>query len=85
MQILIRCSQPALLASKVFSLDSAVEAKIHSDGGGLLVRTRDLDNFYDLINRIAAEGQINIEAVAPADDDANSIYQYLIGSDGSNA
>ena len=85
MQILIRCSEPAMLASKVFSLDSAVEAKIHADGGGLLVRTRDLDNFYDLINRIAAEGQISIEAVAPADDDANSIYQYLIGSDGSNA
>jgi ABC-2 type transport system ATP-binding protein len=85
MQILIRCSQPALLASQVFALDSAVEAKLHADGGGLLVRTRDLDNFYALINRIAAEGRIEIQAVAPADDDANSIYQYLIGSDGEKA
>jgi ABC-2 type transport system ATP-binding protein len=85
MQILIRCTQPAMLASQIFALDSAVEAKLHADGGGLLVRTRDLDNFYALINRIAAEGKVSIEAVAPADDDANSIYQYLIGSDGENA
>jgi ABC-2 type transport system ATP-binding protein len=85
MQILIRCTQPALLASQVFALDSAVEAKLHADGGGLLVRTRDLDNFYELLNRIAAEGKVEIQAVAPADDDANSIYQYLIGSDGGNS
>jgi ABC-2 type transport system ATP-binding protein len=26
---------------------------------------------------------VRIDAVAPADDDANAIYQYLIGSDGS--
>ena len=37
MQILIRCTEPALLASQVFALDSAVEAKLHADGGGLLV------------------------------------------------
>ena len=27
----------------------------------------------------------DIEAVAPADEDVNSIYQYLIGSDGGTA
>jgi hypothetical protein len=36
-----------------------------------------------MLNGIAAEGLVKIEAVAPADDDANAIYQYLIGSDGS--
>jgi len=36
-----------------------------------------------LLNGIAAEGLVKIDAVAPADDDANAIYQYLIGSDGS--
>lgn len=85
MQILIRCSQPAVLASRVFAVDHAVEAKLQDDGRGLLVRTRDLDRFYELLNRIAAEGAVTIEAVAPADDDANSIYQYLIGPDGGQA
>ena len=85
MQILIRCSQPALLASRVFAMDHAVEAKLHKDGGGVLVRTSDVDGFYMLLNHIAADGLVKIEAVAPADDDANSIYQYLIGSDGGLA
>jgi ABC-2 type transport system ATP-binding protein len=85
MQILIRCSQPALLASRVFALNHAVEAKLHADGRGLLVRTRDIDQFYGLLNRVASEGLVDIEAVAPADDDVNSIYQYLIGSDGGTA
>lgn len=85
MQIFIRCSQPALLASRMFAVDHAVEAKVHNDGRGLLVRTRDVDQFYMLLNRIASEGLVSIEAVAPADDDVNSIYQYLIGSDGGLA
>lgn len=85
MQIFIRCSQPALLASRVFQMDHAVEAKLHKDGRGLLVRTQDVDGFYMLLNHIAADGLVNIEAVAPADDDVNSIYQYLIGSDGGQA
>jgi ABC-2 type transport system ATP-binding protein len=35
-----------------------------------------------LLNEIAVEGLVKIDAVAPADDNANAIYQYLIGSDG---
>ena len=45
--------------------------------------TGDIDQFYTLLNGIAKEGLVKIETVAPADDDANAIYQYLIGSDGS--
>ena len=44
---------------------------------------RDIDQFYSMLNEIAAEGLVKIDAVAPADDDANAIYQYLIGTDGS--
>ncbi len=81
MQVLIRCARPELLAARVFELDHCVEAKLHADGGGVLVRTRDVDAFYTLLNRIASEGLVRIEAVAPADNDVNAIYQYLIGSD----
>lgn len=83
MQILVRCSRPSLLASHVFAQDHAVEAKLNPDGSGLLVRTRDLDHFYTLLNRIASEGTVDVDAVTPADDDVNAIYQYLIGNDGA--
>lgn len=84
MQILVRCSNPSVLASRVFAMDHAVEAKIYEQGGGLLVRTLDVNGFYEHLNKIASEGVVEIEAVAPADDDVNSIYQYLIGSDGGS-
>jgi ABC-2 type transport system ATP-binding protein len=82
MQILVRCGKPELLASRVFELDHCVEARLHADGGGVFLRTQDVDQFYTLLNKIASEGLVQIEAIAPADDDANAIYQYLIGSEG---
>jgi ABC-2 type transport system ATP-binding protein len=82
MQILVRCDHPGQLASRLFLQDHMVEAKIHTDGKGLLLRTRDADNFYLLLNRIVMDTGLEVESVAPADDDVNSVYQYLIGGEG---
>ena len=79
MQILIRCDRPGLLAARVFEQDSVVEAKIHKDKHGLFVKTRDADAFYLLLNTIVVEDGLNVESIAPADDDLNAVYQYLIG------
>jgi ABC-2 type transport system ATP-binding protein len=84
-QILVRCSNAKRLAAEAFSLEHVVEAAIQSDSGGVLVRTTDADEFFLLLNRAVVSGLIEIEAVAPADEDVNSIYQYLIGSDGNLA
>jgi len=78
MQILIRCNRPGALASKIFEHEYVVEARIHADGKGLLVKTRDASRFYLALNHIAMNG-VTIESIAPADDDVNSVYEYLIG------
>jgi ABC-2 type transport system ATP-binding protein len=85
MQILIRCDQPAKLAAYVFAQDHVVEARLHEDRRGLFVKTRDADRFYLLLNRAVAEGQVNVESVAPVDDDLSAVYQYLIGTTGGSA
>jgi len=82
MQILIRCDQPSVVAARVFQQDHAVEVKINTDGQGLLVSTRNADQFYMLLNKIVLEHQISVEAVEPADENVHSLYQYLIGSNG---
>ena len=84
-QILVRCSNAARLASAAFELDHVVEAKILSDSGGVLIRTRDAEQFYLLLNKIVSNGLVEVDTVAPADEDVNSIYQYLIGSSGGPA
>ncbi len=76
-QVLIRCDKPSLLASKVFEHDHVVEARLHE--GGLLVRTRNADRFYMLLNQVVLETGLTVETVMPTDADANAIYQYLIG------
>lgn len=82
MQILVRCTQPSLLASRLFAQDHVVEAKLNNDGKGVLVRTKDADQFYELLNKIVVEEDFTVDTVAPNDDDVNSVYQYLIGSGG---
>ena len=79
-QVLIRCNRPGLLASQMLEQGSVVEVRIHDDGKGLLVKTRDADRFYLLLNHVGQNG-LEIESVAPADDDVYSVYEYLIGTE----
>jgi len=82
MQILIRCDRPQLLAARLFDNEHTVEARIHEDRHGLFVKTRRPDDFYLLLNRVVTENNLQVESVAPADDDLSAVYQYLISSDG---
>ncbi len=82
MQILVRCDRPQVLAARLFEHEHTVEARIHDDRQGLFVKTRRPDDFYLLLNRLVTENNLRVESVAPADDDLNAVYQYLISSDG---
>ena len=85
MQILIRCDEPAKLAAYVFAQDNVVEARLLNDKRGLFVKTRDADGFYLMLNRAVAEGEVEVESIAPVDDDLSAVYQYLIGTIGGSA
>ena len=84
-QVLVRCDQPSLLASRVFEQDHVVEARIQDDGKGLFVRTRDADRFYLLLNEIVVDSGLTVESVLPTDADVHAVYQYLIGTTGGKA
>jgi ABC-2 type transport system ATP-binding protein len=81
LQILIRCDKPALLASWVFELDGTVEVKIHDDRQGLLVSTKAAELFYLALNRAIIDLDLKVEAVTPADEDVQAVYEYLIGGE----
>lgn len=84
-QILVRCDRPNTLASRLFEQDHVVEARVHADGKGLLVRTRDADSLYLMLNQVILETGLEVDSVAPADEDVHSVYQYLIGGEGGAA
>src|SRR3989442_3801187 len=80
MQILIRCDQPSWFAARMFRDDNVVEARLHDDRRGLFVKTRNPDRFYLLLNEVVAQGEIEVESIAPVDDDLSAVYDYLIGA-----
>lgn len=79
-QVLVRCTNPGRLASRLFEMDHIVEVRIQEDQRGLLVRTLNADEFYLRLNQAVLETDTLVETVAPADEDVHSVYQYLIGS-----
>src|SRR5256886_14876361 len=80
MQVLIRCDQPSLLAARMFRNDNVVEARLHDDRRGLFVKTRNPDRFYLLLTEVVAQGEIEVESIAPVDDDLSAVYDFLIGA-----
>jgi ABC-2 type transport system ATP-binding protein len=81
-QILIRCDRPQILAARLFEHEHTIEARIHIDRQGLFVKTSRPDDFYLLLNKAITDENLQVESVAPVDDDLNAVYQYLITSDG---
>lgn len=83
MQVLVRCDRPASLAARLFETSLVAEAAAHDDGRGLLIRTKDADKFFASIGEVVTTSGLQIESIAPVDDDLTAVYQYLIGSGGS--
>lgn len=77
-QFLIRCRDASRLAALLFEQPHVSEIKLNDDKLGLLVLTTDREEFSRVLGRIAAGGH-EIESVIPADENVDSLYEYLIG------
>ena len=82
LQLEVLCGFPHTLASRLFARDHIVEITLRPDRQGLLVRTTDAERFHALLNELAASEQLHIRGVAPADEDVQAAYDYLIGAQG---
>jgi len=92
LQVRVRCSHPHALAAAVIGHPQMLDARVLEPDAwgspGLQVTTRDADALYAEINRLMAANRVpglDIVSIAPADDDAGSVYQYLVGEAGGGA
>lgn len=83
-QVLVRCDRPQAVAARAFTLDHVVEAKIVDDDRGVLIRTRNAEDFFDALTAIVLATGVTVETVAPADETVDAVYDYLIGQPGEN-
>jgi hypothetical protein len=80
-QYIIRCNRDASgVAAQLFSEEHITEIKLHDDQLGMLVMTRDREQFARALGRIALDGH-RIESVVPADENVDALYEYLIGGE----
>jgi ABC-2 type transport system ATP-binding protein len=77
-QFIIRCRNASHVAALLFGEDHVAEVKLHEDRMGLLVMTRDREEFSRAISRMARDG-LGIDSVIPADENVDALYEYLIG------
>jgi ABC-2 type transport system ATP-binding protein len=79
-QYFIRCRDASDVASRLFSEDHVTEIRLNDDRQGLLVMTRDREQFARALGRIARDGH-RVDAVLPADENVDALYEYLIGGE----
>jgi ABC-2 type transport system ATP-binding protein len=77
-QFIIRCRNAQRVASMLFLEEHIAEIRMNEDRGGMLVMTQDREKFARAISRIAQDGG-SIDAVIPADENVDALYDYLIG------
>jgi ABC-2 type transport system ATP-binding protein len=77
-QFIIRCRDASRIASLLFCEDHVTEIKMNDDRLGLLVLTRNRDEFSRALTRIASAGHA-IDGVIPSDTNVDALYEYLIG------
>ncbi len=76
-QFMIRCRDASQVASLLFQEEHVTEIRLTDDGLGLLVMTRNREQFSRTLGRIALDGH-RIDGVIPADENVDALYGYLI-------
>ena len=80
-QFVIRCRDASRVAALLFDEEHVTEVRLNDDRLGLLVLTRNRAAFARTLGRIAVNDH-EIESVIPADENVDSLYEYLIGQGG---
>ena len=79
-QYIVRCRNASDVAARLFGEDHVTEIRLNNDRMSMLVMTRDRDRFARALGRIALDGH-RIDAVVPADENVDALYEYLIGGE----
>lgn len=80
LQVRVRCSDPARLASRSFSEAAVVSGRVETNG--VLVETTDPVGFANLVARLCVDEELEVESLEMADENVQAVYDYLIGTAG---
>ena len=76
--VLIRAEDAAAIAARLFEHDHLLQAALHDDRRGLVVRVRDADVFHLAFNELVVREGWRIEAIGPVDETTRAAYRHWL-------
>ena len=76
--VLIRAEDAAAIAARLFEQGHLLQAELHDDQHGLLVRIRDADAFHLAFNELVVREGWRVEAIGPVDETARAAYRHWV-------
>lgn len=77
-KVFVRCDQPRRLAGVMLEQDGVLRVEIQDDNS-ITLSTTDPDNFYLKLNDLVLNDGFEVDVVTLADENMQSIFQYLSG------
>ncbi len=76
--ITVHCDQPRRLARDLAELPGIMALEFIDEASGLCIRTSDPNACYNTLNRLALEEAHSIRQITCADDNLQSVFEYLV-------
>ncbi|MFC2173576.1 ABC transporter ATP-binding protein [Acidobacteriota bacterium] len=77
-RVLIKCSNPRGLASKLIAFEDVLNIRFDTDGSTLSFETNRPDLFYRRLPGLALEAEVEVEEISSPDDNLEAVFKYLI-------
>lgn len=79
-RVLLRCDDPRAAAIFFLANPLTLSVKVEELDHAVVIETRDIDAFYDDLNRYVLDEGAEISLVTVADENISSIFEYLAGN-----
>jgi len=77
--ISVECSQNRKLAAMMIDKEYITNFQFHPDSNKVTFNTNQRDRFFDLLNHLIVEHDLDIEEIFSPDDNLQAVFDYLVG------
>jgi ABC-2 type transport system ATP-binding protein len=76
--ISVECSRNRELAAMMIDKEYITNFQFHPDGNKVTFNTNQRDRFFDLLNHLIVEHDLDIEEIISPDDNLQAVFDYLV-------
>jgi ABC-2 type transport system ATP-binding protein len=77
--ISVECTQTRKLAAMMIDKEYITNFQFHPDSNKVTFNTNQRDQFFDLLNHLIVEHDLDIEEIFSPDDNLQAVFDYLVG------